>query len=136
MSSLLAVGVGQFLVTKTKDQIKPPHTHGLPWLHPPDLPGVLRNGPVRAELATASDVVNGHLGPPGLVPVGPADLLLAGDVGLVVCQGEEPVVVEQHISDVFKLVLIPGTEISVLYQVHNLQICIEKTPELMLCVDC
>ena len=59
MSSLLAVGVGQFLVTKTKDQIKPPHTHGLPWLHPPDLPGVLRDGPVRAELAATGDVVDG-----------------------------------------------------------------------------
>ena len=121
MSSLLAVGVGQFLVTKTKDQINPPHTHGLPWLHPPDLPGVLRDGPVRAELAATGDVVDGHLRPLRVVPVGGAHLFLAGDVGPVVRQGEESVVVEQHVGDVFELVLVAGTEKSIFDQINNLQ---------------
>ena len=121
MSSLLAVGVGQFLVTKTKDQIKPPYAHGLPWLHPPDLPGVLRDGPVRAELAAAGDVVDGHLGPLGLVPVGEAHLFLAGDVGPVVRQGEEPVVIEQHVGDVFELILVAWTEKSIFDQVNDLK---------------
>ena len=120
-ASLLAVGVGQFLVTEMKNLMKAEDNLGLPWFHPPDLPGVLRDGPVRAELAAAGDVLDGHLGPLGGVLVGGAHLLLTGDVRPVVRQGQEPVVVEQHVGDVFELVLVAWTEDPIFDQVNNLQ---------------
>ena len=85
------------------------------------VPGVLADGPVTGELAAAGDVVDGHLGPLGGVPVGGAQLLLAGDVGPVVRQGEEPVVVEQHVGDVFELILVAWTEKSIFDQVNDLK---------------
>ena len=62
-----AVGVGQLLVAR---------------LHAPDFPSVLRDGSIRAELAAAGDVVDGHLGPARLVPVHRGHHVLAADVGL------------------------------------------------------
>ena len=112
------------------------------WLHAPDLPGILGNGPdngchwsvpqqypsligqllpVRAELAAGGNVVNGHLCPLGRVPVDQAHHVLAGDVGLVVRQGQEPVVVQQHINQILELSLIARSEETISDHVNNLE---------------
>ena len=106
------------------------------WLHAPDLPGILGNGPdndchwspligqllpVRAELAAGGNVVNGHLCPLGRVPVDHAHHVLAGDVGLVVRQGQEPVVVQQHVNKVLELALVTRSEESISDHVNNLE---------------
>ena len=77
--------------------------------------------PVRAELAAAGNVVNGHLCPLGRVPVDHAHHVLAGDVGLVVRQGQEPVVVQQHINQILELSLIARSEESISDHVNNLE---------------
>ena len=77
--------------------------------------------PVRAELAAAGNVVYGHLCPLGRVPVDQAHHVLAGDVGLVVRQGQEPVVVQQHIHQILELSFIARSEESVSDHVNNLE---------------
>ena len=112
------------------------------WLHAPDLPGILGNGPdngchwsvpqqnppligqllpVRAELAAAGNVVYGHLCPLGGVPVHGASHVLAGDVRLVVSQRQELVVIQQHIHQDTELALLAGGQETFSVNVNNLE---------------
>ena len=77
--------------------------------------------PVRAELAAAGNVVYGHLCPLGRVPVDQAHHVLAGDVGLVVRQGQEPVVIQQHIHQDTELALLAGGQETFSVNVNNLE---------------
>ena len=77
--------------------------------------------PVRAELAAGGNVVYGHLCPLGRVPVDQAHHVLAGDVGLVVSQGQEPVVIQQHIHQDTELALLAGGQETFSVNVNNLE---------------
>ena len=88
-------------------------------------------------LTAAGDIVDGHLGPARLVPVHRGHHVLAADVGLhrgkyllaavkifasdlVVREGEEAVVVQQHVDQVGELALVARGEEAVTDHVDNL----------------
>merc|ERR1719350_1705673 len=74
------------------------------WLHTPNLPCILGNRSIRAELAGTGNVHDGHLCPFSLVSISVRDKVLGSHIGCEVCQGQEPVMVKQHVYNVLELI--------------------------------
>ena len=89
-------------------------------LHLPDLLAVLPDRTIRRELAHPGHVENGHTGPPLLIPVGPAHLLLALHVGRVVCEDQIFVMIKKGIHKGFEQVRIAAREKSRSDQIDRL----------------
>lgn len=78
----------------------------------PDFFCVFRDGAVGGEVAHAGDVEDRHSGPAFGVVIGLGDPVLGVDVGAIICEQEEGVVVEEVVDYGAEEVAVSASEVS------------------------